>query len=650
MDQVAFLSEYGFAPNVHELRIANGRDPMDESKPFTDGRHERYPRAWKRRGEALKAEGGTRHLTEPNVYPASKPSNFQPTTLADTPCRHRGQPIAEMKCKPCTRGANRDIMVPVCECALHQLHCTAANTGETFQGKRPRGCNTCGDREPMTAGTLPPITKRLTVGFATRQDSCRARWVVQTLREMHGSELAAAGIAWEIVIVDNGGDDELAPDGQSHTAHLRSVANSNPDLVRLISFAGQQGTFPPKSAIFDHAAGDIVVVIDSHVLIRAGGLKRLVDWFTARPDNLDIVHGPILSDGGTLLYTHQERDYRDNMLAQWDNYDQPTPICTVAKPDCVFGEREVEIPQAGAWLFACRRDAWPCEQLPKGLRGFGGDENIDRLFQSLGRKAWCLEWLAGWHDFYKLNPRYINDPFHRLRNDCLWHLACGDTYRIVEALEHYKVTDEQKQTLLKELGLSPMSDIESLYAIAESKSSDIRAHVPRLRRLATGAKRVVEFGTRTGVSTTAFAASGAEVVTYDIAATHESHSLCEAAPNVRQVIADTLTLDTIPDCDLLFIDTLHCAAQVAAELRHADKVSRFIAFHDTTTFGTIGDDGGPGIMVAVREFLVANPEWSERERFTDDNGLLILERGGTQAARLPRLRINLKPKTAEVAA
>lgn len=664
MNNDVFIAEYGFMPNSSELRIANGRDPLDEAKPFTDGNIERYPRAWRRRGQALKAEGGTRHLAEPNVYPASKPSNRQPITLADVSCRHRGQPIAEIKCRPCTVGANRDIMVPVCRCELHNTHCTAANTGETYEGTRPRGCSTCPDREAMTAGTLPVITKRLTVGFATRQDSCRARWVIQTLREMHGPELAAAGIAWEIVIVDNGGDDELAPDGQSHTAHLRAVANANPDLVRLISFAGQQGTFPPKAEIFNHAVGEIVLVIDSHVMIRgpgaydeAGALLRLVHWFE---DDFDgIVHGPILGDGWTLLYTHEEREYRDNMLAQWDNYDHPTLLCTVPKPPGVFGEREVEIPQAGAWLFACRRDAWPRDRLPKGLRGFGGDENIDRLFQVIGRKVLCLEWLAGWHDFYSMKPRYVNDPLSRLRNDCLWHLACGDTYRIVEALEHYKVTDDEKQSLLVELGLAEpkaakvrlrpivlrpsldkvdvrtINNLKGLYELAAKRKSDINEHVPTLRRLAVNCEHVVEFGTRDAVSTTALAASGARhVLSVDVSPTESANHLMRVAPNVKQIIHDTLTLDRV-DCDGLFIDTLHTSDQVFGELsRHSPGVRKWLALHDTEAPWGYSDDrrsdqpDGGGVRAGITRWKATEEgrRWNLTHDYRNNHGLAVFQR------------------------
>jgi hypothetical protein len=51
-------------------------------------------------------------------------------------------------------------------------------------------------------------------------------------------------------------------------------------------------------------------------------------------------------------------------------------------------------------------------------------------------------------------------------------------------------------------------------------------------------------------------------------------------------------------------------------------------FHDTETFGTVGDDGGRGINQAIDEWLQAKPEWRIVYRTHRNNGLTVIQRGG----------------------
>jgi len=70
----------------------------------------------------------------------------------------------------------------------------------------------------------------------------------------------------------------------------------------------------------------------------------------------------------------------------------------------------------------------------------------------------------------------------------------------------------------------------------------------------------------------------------------------------------SLSVD-IASCDLLFIDTRHTADQLTWELqRHAGKVRQRIVLHDTQILGERGEDGGPGLLVALRAFLREFPE------------------------------------------
>ncbi len=77
--------------------------------------------------------------------------------------------------------------------------------------------------------------------------------------------------------------------------------------------------------------------------------------------------------------------------------------------------------------------------------------------------------------------------------------------------------------------------------------------------------------------------------------------------------------------DVLFIDSTHNADTVEKELKaHAHKVQKLIIFHDTYTFGEIGEDGGQGINKAIVDFLLLNEEWKILFSTNINNGLIIL--------------------------
>ena len=176
-----------------------------------------------------------------------------------------------------------------------------------------------------------------------------------------------------------------------------------------------------------------------------------------------------------------------------------------------------------------------------------------------------------------------------------------------------------------------MTPIQAQYVAAASTPSDINEHLPTLFNLANECEHVTEFGVRWGSSTSAFLASKAWVVSYDIDqhpyALHLFGLAREEEKQAKFIKADTLTLDVIAGTDLLFIDTLHTYAQLRHELfTFHNSVLKYIALHDTVTFGQTGEDGGPGLILAVWEFLTTFPEWRIKAHYSNNNGLTVLER------------------------
>jgi hypothetical protein len=158
-----------------------------------------------------------------------------------------------------------------------------------------------------------------------------------------------------------------------------------------------------------------------------------------------------------------------------------------------------------------------------------------------------------------------------------------------------------------------------------AQPSDINEHMETLRAYAGRSSRVVEFGTRSGVSTLALLAGQPDTLTtidIDPNLVNVDHIYeCVGDTEFRSVIASSLDY-TIDVCDFLFIDTDHTYEQLSAELdRHHRAVTRWIAMHDTETF--------PQCRVACDEFLSNHVgEWGMVAHYANNNGLTIVERVG----------------------
>lgn len=174
-----------------------------------------------------------------------------------------------------------------------------------------------------------------------------------------------------------------------------------------------------------------------------------------------------------------------------------------------------------------------------------------------------------------------------------------------------------------------METINRKFNELKNTHSDINEHLPVLKRYAEECDTAVEFGVRGAVSTWALLCGIKKKLTsYDLNYHRNIKEVEDAGKSKFQFIkADDLKIE-IEETDLLFIDTWHCAHQLRKELKlHAKKVRKYLIFHDTYTFGEIGEDGTDGLKMALNEFLDDNPEWTIKEQLTNNNGLTVLQRG-----------------------
>jgi hypothetical protein len=174
----------------------------------------------------------------------------------------------------------------------------------------------------------------------------------------------------------------------------------------------------------------------------------------------------------------------------------------------------------------------------------------------------------------------------------------------------------------------------TLWNRCRSVESDIHQHLLRLAQLARECNHVTEFGVRSGMSTFSFLhglsnKSRPVLRSYDLG---DPYNIFSLRPKLQVDWlfhhGSTLEVDVIEETDMLFVDTLHTYGQVKGELeRHGNQARKCIVFHDTVSFGLVGEDyRQPGINLAIQEFMRDNPHWVLFEHYENNNGLTILAR------------------------
>jgi len=217
--------------------------------------------------------------------------------------------------------------------------------------------------------------------------------------------------------------------------------------------------------------------------------------------------------------------------------------------------------------------------------------------------------LAG-HDYYPSNP-----------NTCGVYNAVNDLFKNISFSEDCFIIDNPNKNI---------QYFKYEYQKACDSFSDISEHLPILYSLAKKCRSVTELGVRTGMSTRAFLHAGIKLRSYDLELNSKLDLLFNLAQNqgldVKYIQGDS-RLIVLEPCDLLFIDTLHTYPQLKKELEiHVDIVNRYLVFHDTHIFGVNGENNELGLLPAILEFLRDHHEWKVNNIFTNNNGLLILEK------------------------
>lgn len=221
-----------------------------------------------------------------------------------------------------------------------------------------------------------------TIGMPSYNNFTEVYFTIQALRMYHNL------VNCEIVIIDNYGDDCLKEFCQK----------SGNNIVRYYRETEVTGVSYAKNKIFDHARGEYVLVIDSHILIQPGTLDHV-------PPNDDMIQGPLLCADNVSYLCEWKKVWRSKMWGIWSEKVYELP------------KKPWEIWATGAGFFAVKKSSWL--GFNDKFRGFGGESGyIQEKYRKAGRKVWCYPNMIWMHLFYN-QGRKIPFPLNmrdRIRN------------------------------------------------------------------------------------------------------------------------------------------------------------------------------------------------------------------------------------------
>lgn len=216
---------------------------------------------------------------------------------------------------------------------------------------------------------------RLSIGMPSFNNFPEVFFTVQALRLYH--DLTDC----EILVVDNyGKDPELE----------KFIKAQGRGLVRYEKYTESTGPANAKNMVFEMAKGEMVMCIDSHVLLAPGALKDI-------PVTDDLIHGPLMYND-TVNYCYEMKPvWRGHMWGIWGN--------------CVHADKlpkePIDIWGMGMGMFLTSKKGWL--GFNKKFSGFGAEEGyIHEKYRKAGRRVLCYPNIVWLHQFDKKIPYPLN--------------------------------------------------------------------------------------------------------------------------------------------------------------------------------------------------------------------------------------------------
>ena len=255
---------------------------------------------------------------------------------------------------------------------------------------------------------------KLTVGLPCYNNFTEVWFTVQSLRLHHADVFKDKNA--EILIVDNFGDDFMQKFFLGHGG----------GIVRCEKYTEIKGTSNAKNKVFELARGDMVLCIDSHVLLKPGALEDF-------PVTDDLIHGPMVHADNLNYCCEWLPEWRGQMWGIWGKNYSLENLPT--EPFEIWGN--------GMGCFATSRAGWL--GFNGKFRGFGGEEGyLSEKYRKAGRHVMCRPSLVWMHMFDRKIPYPLN-LLDRIRNYLIGFEELGlDSGPIVQHFGEKPVADARK--------------------------------------------------------------------------------------------------------------------------------------------------------------------------------------------------------------
>ncbi len=202
--------------------------------------------------------------------------------------------------------------------------------------------------------------------------------------------------------------------------------------VRYVPFAGASGTAQALNEVFRQARGRAVLCLDCHVLLAAGAVRKLIEYYAAHRECRDLLTGPLLRDSRPSTHTETHGAALGTM-----------------------GVRRAAAVDAGE-PFESSNKEWDCSRADERhgsefhpqFRGPSGCETyVMEKFRRRGGRVLCCPWLRWTHRFRRVGgvPYPVRQQ-DKLRNYLIGFRELGLDTRPL--LEHFQVSAAQADALL----------------------------------------------------------------------------------------------------------------------------------------------------------------------------------------------------------
>ena len=218
---------------------------------------------------------------------------------------------------------------------------------------------------------------KLTIGWACYDDLEGSFWTATALRLYHlGNSRNRSDV--QILIIDD------LPDKTESLNNLANISGS-----KYVHEPKNKGPAHAKNSVFEHADGEYVLLLDSHVILQNGAIDYILNGINNNKIKKDMWCGPLLNENKDIIATHMEGKWRGDFFGVW-KVQQPLP-------------KVFEIPMHGTAMFLMKKEHWP--KFSNNFSGFAGEEGyIHEKVRKNGGKVLCHSALGWVHRFLRSKP------------------------------------------------------------------------------------------------------------------------------------------------------------------------------------------------------------------------------------------------------